>query len=367
MTLINNSNSKYLENNLTKLANKLKRREFDGEIKLSVYDMKKDISFNIDGDSKGWAASIIKFPIMIAALKEVSNNKLSLEEHLAINHKFTLEKTDIMSMLPNGQLIKLPELICEMIVNSDNEATNMIANRIGVETINNFMWDIDMNNSMLGHLLCPNVPRYTSEFNKDGSNITTPNDMVKSLRQVYDSNYSKLDDNTRKLSDYFFNFTKHGNIKYKIGFISDDEYGDDVHEVGIIDDRLIYAIMINKVGQKEIKNYKKYLDTKYAHKHIPYDEDGIYTAFDAERKFANVNKIPIATISNQNIIENTNSNNNYQIQKTNSSTANSNNPLNKFFNILLDPIGAYQHTFGVSPAKKTHYMIKNILNTYLKS
>ena len=257
MTNTNELSKKFLKKSLNNIVDKLKRQGFDGQPKISIYDINTGISLDINGDSPGWAASIIKFPIMIAAMNEVSKGNLKLEEKLAIDHKFRLELDDTISNIPNGELVSLPELMCEMIVNSDNEATNMIANRIGVETINNFMWNIDMNKTMLGHLLCPNVPRYTSEFNKDGSNITTPNDMVKSLRQVYDLKTSKLDDKTRILSDYFFKYTQRDGIKFKIGYISDIEYGDDVHEVGIIDDRIIYAIMINKVGQKEIKRYNR--------------------------------------------------------------------------------------------------------------
>jgi beta-lactamase class A len=245
----------FLEKSLNNIIETAIKQGFDGEPKISVYDINTGVSYNIKGDSPGWAASIIKFPIMVAAMKEINQGNLGLEEKLAINHKFTLEQADLMSRLPNGELISLPELICEMIVHSDNEATNMIANRIGVETINNFMWDIDMNKSMLGHLLCPKMPRYTSRFNRDGSNITTPNDMVQAIRQVYDEKFSKLDENTRKLSDYFFTFTERENIKSKIGFISDFKDGEDFHEVGIIGNRIIYAIMINKIKQKEIKKY----------------------------------------------------------------------------------------------------------------
>ncbi len=341
-----------LKTNLTKTVNKLNNKDFDGEIKLSIYDIKTASSFDINGDSSGWAASIIKFPIMIAAMKEISNNNLNLEEKLIVDHKFTLERTDMISCIPNGALIPLPELVCEMIVNSDNEATNMIANRIGIETINNFMWDINMNNSMLGHLLCPKVPRYSSEFNKDGSNITTPNDMVKALRQVYDSKCSKLDANTRTLSDYFFKYTERNKIKFKIGFISDDDYGDDVHEVGIIEDRLIYAIMINKVGQKAIKKNKIHFNRIYEDY-----EDRITTV---ERKFQKVN----------NITDMPNYNRKKLIINTQTETNINNSCNNRQFNVFLDkvafePITEKQYNLFISPAKKVHYIIKDILREYI--
>ena len=248
---------KFLQSSLNNLVNNLEKREFDGVPKISVYDLKRNISVNVNGDSPGWSASIIKVPIMATAFQEVSKGNLNLEEKLKVNHKFTLEPFDFISTLPEGAKVSMPNLMYAMIVNSDNEATNMIADRIGIQTINKSMVSFDMKNSMLAHLLCPNVPRYTSEFNKDGSNITTPNDMVNSLRQIYDKKFSKLDENTRKLCDIVFSWTENYGVKSKGGYISDPDFGEDIHEAGIIDNRLIYTIMLNKVGQKSIQQRKE--------------------------------------------------------------------------------------------------------------
>lgn len=120
-----------------------------------------------------------------------------------------------------------------------------------------------MERSMLGHLLCPGVPRYTSQFNPDGSNITTPNDMVTLTRHIYDKNFSKLDKETRAFSNAFLSLTRPAyistrnmadrTIKAKIGVISDPDAGSDIHETGIIDDNLAVCIMLNKIGQQRIK------------------------------------------------------------------------------------------------------------------
>ena len=79
-----------------------------------------------------------------------------------------------------------------MILESDNEATNILVDQIDVDTLNRSMWNLGMCNTMFGHLLCPGVPRYTSAFNEDGSNITSPNDMNLALRHIYDDRFSSL-------------------------------------------------------------------------------------------------------------------------------------------------------------------------------
>lgn len=232
---------------------------FSGEIKVSVYDVSTGINAQVNGNKSGWAASIIKVPVMVAAIDQIEQGKLSLEEQLQVNHKFTLETYDYASKQPQGSFIPVYKLIHTMIVNSDNEATNMLLNKMGVPEFNQFIWSLGMDNTMLGHLLCSNVDRYCSDINEDGSNITCTDDMVKILRHIYDPKFSKISAFSRGLSDLFMtptnsaNFKHAGfalsNVKAKIGLIHDPIDGTDIHEVGIVDDRIIIAIMMNKVGQ----------------------------------------------------------------------------------------------------------------------
>jgi beta-lactamase class A len=159
-----------------------------------------------------------------------------------------------------------------MIVQSDNEATNILANYMGIEEVNNRIWNLGLNKTMLGHLLCPGAQRYTKDFNPDGSNITCTDDMVSAMRHIYDRKFSKLNTDSRLLSKIIMSNThpyymnnerfKHSKINSKVGMISDEENGDDIHEVGIIDNHLIVSIMMNKIGQNKIKELSKNLNKK---------------------------------------------------------------------------------------------------------
>ncbi|MBR9706219.1 serine hydrolase [Candidatus Pacearchaeota archaeon] len=249
--------NKALQKGLEKVV-KLAENEIDADIKVSVHDLTTGEIASVNGKKFGWAASIIKVPVMVSALKEIYDGDLSLKTKLPINHEFLLEHTDYVSGLPLGTKLSVAELIYHMMVTSDNEATNILADYIGgPQTINKTMRELGMKKSMLGHLLCSGVPRYTSKINPDGSNITTPDDMVKVMRHIYDPNFSKLAEPIRKAADRFFSFTspsfldfggfKKKNIKAKVGHISDHDDGSDIHEVGIINNDLIVCMMANKV------------------------------------------------------------------------------------------------------------------------
>ena len=252
------------------LQNKLEAKisivedKLDADIKVGVYDLLTKEKAYIKGDQTGWAASVIKVPIMLAVAKEITKGNLDTMTELEVNHDFKLEEYDYVSRLPNGSKIKVFELLYHMITSSDNEATNILANEIGVPETNKAFWRLGLRKTMLGHLLCPGVPRYKSSFNPDGSNITCPKDMVKTMRHIYDNKFSKLTQYEKELSKIIMSRTyptflnaerfRGKKIRSKVGCISDPVAGSDSHEVGIIDDRLIVSLMANKIGQNRPKD-----------------------------------------------------------------------------------------------------------------
>jgi len=252
------SKNEELKNSLESTISNLKEN-FEGEIKVSLYDINKGLEADVDGNKIGWAASIIKVPIMITTLQEIEKGNLSLLSQLKVDHKYTLEPYDYTSKLADGSFIPTYKLLYHMMVESDNEAANILANEIGIENINKSVQDLGLEKTMLGHLLCPRAERYMSQFNLDGSNITCPNDMVTLMRHIYDRKFSKLESGVRLASDWILSHTfpsylrkgkfEHKNIKAKVGYISDPEDGKDIHEVGIIDDNFIVCVMLNKVKQ----------------------------------------------------------------------------------------------------------------------
>jgi beta-lactamase class A len=262
-----NNQNKDLNKKLEELIESMQNQEkLDADIKISVYDTSTKLSASVRGDQPGWAASIIKVPIMIEAFKQIEEGLITPQTKIRTQKRFILEEYDALSKAKEGVYIELPPLIYTMIVASDNTATNMIANRLGIIKINNTMQELEMKKSMLGHLLCPGAPRYKSSFNPDGSNITCPDDMVLLFRHIYDKELNILYPRVKSLSDKVLSFTNSSflsvglmgqqQIKAKAGLIYDSAAGGDIHEVGIINNHLIVCVMLNKINQKSLKQSK---------------------------------------------------------------------------------------------------------------
>ncbi len=217
-------------------------------------------SFSINTDHIGWAASIIKIPVMIEVYKKAQQGALRLEDKLEVTHRHPLEPFDAVTLMNPGTQVPIQKLLQYMIVDSDNEATNMLIERVGLDSINQTLQELGATRTMLGHLLTYYVPRNHSPFNPDGSNVTTAQDMAHLLHLIYtqrivhpkackDMMHLLETPSTNCLGLFLPYGTRVGN---KIGSIHDLINGDDLHDVGVINRDYALSIMINRITQQPL-------------------------------------------------------------------------------------------------------------------
>ena len=211
---------------------------------------------DINATRPGWAASVIKIPVMIEVMRQVDSGEINLDDELVVDHRFTLEDFDPISRMPEGTKVPIDKLLELMIVVSDNEATNMLASHVGVQRMNETMQELGASKTMLGHLLAYNVPRYTSDWNEDGSNLTCASDMTLLLEQIYNGKSA-----SNPSCDAMQGILELGGsaqlvallpattvVGGKIGLISDVNSGNDTHDVGVVNSDYAIAVMCNRVG-----------------------------------------------------------------------------------------------------------------------
>lgn len=91
----------------------------------------------ISADEVVTAASTIKVPILAAALDEVDAGRLDLAQPTAIPSRRT-GGSGVLQALPSLHTLTLADLLTLMIIVSDNTATNVIIDLIGMERVNQF-------------------------------------------------------------------------------------------------------------------------------------------------------------------------------------------------------------------------------------
>lgn len=129
------------------------------------------------------AASIIKLPIMAAAYAEVYNNKIQLDERVLIRQSDLAMGSGVIQFLNPGATFTIYDLIVLMIVTSDNTATNLLINMIGLDRINEIMQVLGMKNSKLEHRL---GLLYTGQQLR---NVITANDLASMLAMLAEGKF----------------------------------------------------------------------------------------------------------------------------------------------------------------------------------
>ncbi len=273
-----------------------------GEIKLSFHDIHETHpKFNINGNKPGWAASTIKIPVLISTFQQIDENNLSLNNELIIDHRYPLELYDPITNMESGTPLSIGVLLYYMIRNSDNEATNMLADKIGLEKINQTMSQLGASKTMMAHLLTKNVLRLITEWNPAGSNLTSANDLCTLLTSIY-TNQAASSKSCKHMQAYL----EHGDrgpigsslpartiIGSKMGYITHNLDGDDLIDAAVINRDYVLTIMCNRINNPSLS--KRAAENK-PHSIRPQIIEPLYQEYeDFERIYAKMNSTPSAS------------------------------------------------------------------------
>lgn len=84
-------------------------------------------------------ASTIKLPIMAAAFELASRGTLRWDERVTLRKEDIVSGSGVLQELTAGESFRLDDLVRLMIVVSDNTATNLVLDRLGGDTVNDFL------------------------------------------------------------------------------------------------------------------------------------------------------------------------------------------------------------------------------------
>jgi beta-lactamase class A len=209
------------------------------------------------------SASIIKLLIMAEAMNQIKNGYLSLQQRVTVNKEDKVEYS-ILTILETGNSYTLKDIIILMIVQSDNTATNILIDIVGMENINSFTKQIGLGNTILQRKM---MDLKAKEEGRD--NLTTSKDMAIFLELLYkgeivDKEYSQLMIDIMKQQLYrdmvYLEIPDEIMVAHKTGELANIE-----HEVGIfftqksdyIFSMLTYDAVSNNYARKIVGNVAK--------------------------------------------------------------------------------------------------------------
>ena len=103
-----------------------------------------------NGERRFVAASTVKIAIMIELFREIDAGRLSLDDAWRLRAEDKTEGSGVLTNLHTGIEVTLGDLVYLMMSISDNAATNILIDRLGMQPINAIMRDAGMRQSTLG-------------------------------------------------------------------------------------------------------------------------------------------------------------------------------------------------------------------------
>jgi beta-lactamase class A len=156
-------------------------RNLDGVMGVAVLDLTSGDKFLLRADDVFAQASSIKIAVLVELYRQVQEGKLKLTDMYTVQQSDLVQDSDIMNGLtPGVTKITLRDLATMMVAVSDNSATNVLIDRVGMDAVN-----AEMDKLGLPHTRLRRKMMDLKAATEGRENVSTPQEMMTLLQDVY--------------------------------------------------------------------------------------------------------------------------------------------------------------------------------------
>ncbi|MDX6770110.1 MAG: serine hydrolase [Elusimicrobiota bacterium] len=105
---------------------------YPGRVAITLKDLKSGRRWDYHPDDLFPSASLIKVPVLVAAFYKIREGKLSLDEKMVVSRRNRVGGSGSLKWRNDGSKLTVREVLTLMIAESDNTATKMILDRLGM-------------------------------------------------------------------------------------------------------------------------------------------------------------------------------------------------------------------------------------------
>jgi beta-lactamase class A len=127
-------------------------KSYDGTMGLYIDDLKGNVITRFP-DEKFETASTIKVYILAALFDAIQQGKASLKDMLTCEERFWIDGSGILGSLEVGTTLSVKNVATLMIIVSDNIATNMLIDYLGIDNINACIQKLGCKDTVLHNVL----------------------------------------------------------------------------------------------------------------------------------------------------------------------------------------------------------------------
>lgn len=144
-----------------------------GRVGLAVKDLSTGEGFGWSVDERFPAASVIKLPVLVEALHQEQEGKLSLQECIPVRREDKVGGFGILKEIDSLEALSLLDLLTLMTIISDNTAANLCIERVGMAAVNDTAASLGMKGTLLQRKMMDMAAR-----ERGLDNFTTPGDVA---------------------------------------------------------------------------------------------------------------------------------------------------------------------------------------------
>ncbi len=151
---------------------------YQGKASLYAVDLHSKQSVELDADAPVPTASTIKLAVLFEALKQIQEGRVRFEDALTLTPDNQVEGSGVLLFFDTPLTLTLKDALTMMTVVSDNSATNLAIDVLGLENINNRLRSMGLSDTWLyKKVFMPPVPPVPDDQPKFGLGKTTARQM----------------------------------------------------------------------------------------------------------------------------------------------------------------------------------------------
>lgn len=155
--------------------------QVDGVTGVAVADLQTGERFAIHGDVVFTQASAIKLPVLIELFRQIEQGRFRLDEPVRVESSDIVPGSGVLKQLtPGAVTMTLRDIATLMVTVSDNTATNMVIDRVGMDRVNQTMRDLGLSETTLRRKMMD-----AESVAADRENVSTPNEQASLLERLY--------------------------------------------------------------------------------------------------------------------------------------------------------------------------------------
>lgn len=186
-------------------------RASDAHMGVAIRHIESGQEVMIEADTPVPLASVVKIPVLVEAFRQLGEGRFRLDDRWPLEPRHKALGSGILCQFDEGLTPTVRDLLTLMIIISDNTATDMVMERLGIEAIDRTVHELGLKDTHVAHTLSeifadmlpspdPNQDRYALArweaehgVRRDGfsyslgsdNNVGTPREMTRLLEMIF--------------------------------------------------------------------------------------------------------------------------------------------------------------------------------------